>query len=320
MGAGPVGLLVALRLGQQGIPTLVLESHHKLLPTTRAMVYMPMVNRCLHELGLTDIIQKNAFMNPDGVTWRDMDANRLAQLPLGTDESGLFGGTYHIGQARMNELVLQEIRNYPSVEVKFGFRCVGLEDDPSSPTVKLMAHENSLPSDDTVFECQYVLGTDGNASSVRRMLCIPFEGFSYAEFKLIGVDLLFDFTKELGLTPLNFFVHPTEWGVCGYAGENGGAVHAPEDQRPQWRITFAEPTDLPSNSEEVAKRAKQRMKAYLKDRTDFEIVRAETYWLHHRCAAEARKGRVMLAGDSLHVRSPLLALLQANSHTTLASA
>jgi 2-polyprenyl-6-methoxyphenol hydroxylase-like FAD-dependent oxidoreductase len=41
--AGLVGLLVALCLGQAGIPTVVLESHHTLLPTTLAMVYMPVI-------------------------------------------------------------------------------------------------------------------------------------------------------------------------------------------------------------------------------------------------------------------------------------
>jgi cation diffusion facilitator CzcD-associated flavoprotein CzcO len=39
VGAGPVGLLIALRLGQASISTLVLESHHTPLPTARAMVY-----------------------------------------------------------------------------------------------------------------------------------------------------------------------------------------------------------------------------------------------------------------------------------------
>ena len=38
VGAGPVGLLTALRLGQAGIDTLVIEAHNEILPTTRAMV------------------------------------------------------------------------------------------------------------------------------------------------------------------------------------------------------------------------------------------------------------------------------------------
>jgi 2-polyprenyl-6-methoxyphenol hydroxylase-like FAD-dependent oxidoreductase len=38
VGGGPVGLLTALRLGQAGIDTLVLEAHDSVLPATRAVV------------------------------------------------------------------------------------------------------------------------------------------------------------------------------------------------------------------------------------------------------------------------------------------
>jgi 2-polyprenyl-6-methoxyphenol hydroxylase-like FAD-dependent oxidoreductase len=38
VGGGPVGLLTALRLGQAGVKTIVLEAHEKVLPTTRAVV------------------------------------------------------------------------------------------------------------------------------------------------------------------------------------------------------------------------------------------------------------------------------------------
>lgn len=43
VGAGPVGLLVALRLGQSSINTLVLEQHTELLFSTRGCAYQPVV-------------------------------------------------------------------------------------------------------------------------------------------------------------------------------------------------------------------------------------------------------------------------------------
>ena len=39
----------------------------------------------------------------------------------------------------MNALILEQLKKYPSVEVRFGLRCVGIEDLPSSG-VKVMAH------------------------------------------------------------------------------------------------------------------------------------------------------------------------------------
>jgi 2-polyprenyl-6-methoxyphenol hydroxylase-like FAD-dependent oxidoreductase len=189
VGAGPVGLLTALRLGQAGISTLVLESHRTLLPTTRAMVYMPVVIPVLRELGILDVVLKNAFLNGDGVTWRELDGNALAHLPLSSSLSGEFGGVLLFGQSRMNALILGELKRYPSVEVRFGLRCVGIEDITSSGGVKVMVHQRNLVDEDIIYEADYVLAADGANSSVRRMMCIPFEGFSFQECKMIGCDV-----------------------------------------------------------------------------------------------------------------------------------
>lgn len=189
VGAGPVGLLTALRLGQAGISTLVLESHHTLLSTTRAMVYMPVVIPVLRELGILDVVLKNAFLNGDGVTWRELDGNALAHLPLSSSISGEFGGVMLFGQSRMNALILGELKKYPSVEVRFGLRCVGIEDITSSGGVKVMVHQRNLVDEDIIYEADYVLAADGANSSVRRMMCIPFESFSYQEWKMIGYDV-----------------------------------------------------------------------------------------------------------------------------------
>ena len=220
IGAGPVGLLTALRLGQAGIKTLVLESHGTLLPTTRAMVYMPVVIPCLRKLGILDKVTQQAFLNHDGVVWRDMSGKALAQLPLSSSNSGEFGGVLLFGQARMNALILEELKNHPLVEVKFGLRCVGIEDREASSKVKVMVHQRNLADEDLIYQADYVLGTDGANSAVRRMMCIPFEGFTYQEWKMIGCDVVYNFTKENSYTPLNFVVHPLDWAVIAYSGED----------------------------------------------------------------------------------------------------
>jgi 3-(3-hydroxy-phenyl)propionate hydroxylase len=141
VGAGPVGLLTALRLGQASIPTLVLESHHTLLPTARAMVYMPVVISVLRKLGILSTVIDHAFLNHEGAVWRDIHGKELAQLKLQGDEDGEFGGVLLIGQRKMNGLILEELKKYPCVQVRFGQRVVGIEDIPTEGVVKVMAHE-----------------------------------------------------------------------------------------------------------------------------------------------------------------------------------
>jgi 2-polyprenyl-6-methoxyphenol hydroxylase-like FAD-dependent oxidoreductase len=296
-----VGLLVALRLGQQGIKTLVLEAHETLLPTTRAMVYMPVVNRVLRELGILGLVMGHAFLNRDGVAWRDTQGDILAQLPLGTDSTGDdFEGVLLIGQSRMNALVLQELKKYPSVDVRFGHRCVGIEDLPTANLVSVMVAHKNVVGGDEVFKGRFVLGTDGANSSVRRMMCIPFEGFTWPDFRMVGVDVNYDFPRENGWTPLNFVVDDEDCAVIAYTGEDSGGL--PHGQGiPQWRVAFLEDSQLSSSTGDVWERAYQKIPRYLKGKKEFEISRADVFWLHQRCAKQGRKGRVLLAGDALHV-------------------
>lgn len=280
------------------MPTIVLEAYHTLLPTTRAMVYQPLVEPVLKELGLFEAVSNTGFLNHDGVRWRDTSGEVLGHLPLGSE--GDFAATFHLGQATMNGLILKELEKYPCVEVRFGLRVVGIEDMPGSK-VKVMVHEQEAQQD-YILEADYLLGTDGSKSAVRRSLCLPFEGFTWPDLKMIGTDILFDFEKELGYTPLNFFVHPDDWGVVAFTGEMGDR-DGNHLEIPRWRVAFVESTLLPTSQEEILVRAHKKLETFCHGKKNYTIISAESYWLQHRCAAQARKGRVMLAGDALHVGS-----------------
>ena len=52
VGAGPVGLLTALKLGQEGIDTLVLERSEGLVQAQKALVCHPIVLDLLETLGV----------------------------------------------------------------------------------------------------------------------------------------------------------------------------------------------------------------------------------------------------------------------------
>ena len=112
----------------------------------------------------------------------------------------------------MAEIILEELRKYDCVEVRFGIRCVGIDDSREQDGVRVMVHDPKHGSTgkemDTVIEARYVIGCDGANSAVRRMLCIPFEGFTYNEWTLVGCDVISDLEKEMGWTPLNFVVDP----------------------------------------------------------------------------------------------------------------
>lgn len=305
VGAGPVGLLLALGLGRAGIRTVVLEAHHELLATTRAVVYMPVVLPVLRELGILDTVLAEAYLNKEGVRWRNIEGNVLAHLPLGDETDKKFNGVLLIGQWKMSEIILRKLTKYESVKVNFGSRVVGIEDSADAQTIRVMTHSGSLVDDDHLYRARFVVGTDGANSAVRRMMCIPFEGFTFQDFKMIGADVLYDLTGEEHYGPLNFVVHEKDWAVIAYTGQSeGGLPHGAG--RPQWRVAYAEDPTLPSSKEEYVARAKKQMLKYIKKPgAEFHVIRAEPYLMQQRVAAQAWKGRVFLGGDALHSNNPI---------------
>ncbi|ORY10049.1 hypothetical protein BCR34DRAFT_588878 [Clohesyomyces aquaticus] len=303
--SNPTGLLIALCLGQQGIPTLVLEAYHELYPTTCAIAYMPTINSVISSLGLIPSVSEHAFLNHQGITWQGLDGSKIANLPF-VGQDGEFGGVHQIGQARMNALILENIKECSSVKVKLGLKCVRIDDDLMKDSIRVMCHTAKPPDDDVFIKGAYIIGTDGANSAMRRLCCIPFEGYTFDEFNMIGADVLFDFEKEMKYAPMNFFVDPEEWGVIAYTGEKGDRTEKDgEEKVPQWRAAWVEPPNLPAEKMQCLERATNRISKFMKGRKDFRIVRAESYWIHQRCAAQGRKGRVLLVGDALHSNNPI---------------
>jgi 2-polyprenyl-6-methoxyphenol hydroxylase-like FAD-dependent oxidoreductase len=328
-GAGPVGLLTALALGQAGIKTLLIERNHELPLTTRAAVYMPVALSVLHSLGILQQVKEAAYLNREGINWRDKTGAALGHLRMCAPEERLSPdqdeeGEYVlvIGQGRLGRLLLQEISKLGGVvEVKFGLECVGVEASVSPSVVngehgqskeiaRLMIQERST-GDDLFLTANWVLGTDGANSIIRRSLCIPFEGFSFNSFRMVGTDVLYDFKAHEYGSILNFIVDPEDWAVVCYTGEDEeGKPYGKAP--PVWRVAYSENVELDGSQEAVLARAKERVKTFTKGK-EVRIRRAEKYTLRQRCAREPGKGRVFLAGDALHVSLASKSTIESNA-------
>ncbi|RFU32254.1 hypothetical protein B7463_g4056, partial [Scytalidium lignicola] len=304
-GSGPVGLLLALGLGKAGIDTLLVEKHPNLQPATRACVYMPVVVPILTKLGIFDKIQEEGFFNRVGIVWRDSEGQPLAQLPLDDPKPDQFGGVLQLGQWKLAQIILNEIKKYPNVEVCYGAECVGIQDQPEEEQAKVMINER-FTTTETLIKADYVIGADGSNSSVRRMMCIPFEGFSYP-WRMIGADVLYDFMSEENLAPLNFIVDPVDWGVIAFTGEEEGGARPGSGKPPLWRIAYIEPAYLTATKEGYMSRAEKRIpECFMKHGSkQFKLLRAEPYVNSQKVAAQGRKGRVLLTGDALHSNNPI---------------
>ena len=146
------------------------------------------------------------------------------------------------------------------------------------------------------FEGAFLVGADGGRSTVRKLLDIEFEGYTWPE-RFIVLTTQFDFEGEGGYCYRNYLSDPDEWAnLFKIAGEDG---------KGQWRVVFptrAEETDEGALSDAGVQ---ERLQRFFPKATPYPVVHRNLYKVHQRVAATFRKGRVLLAGDAAHVNNPI---------------
>lgn len=252
---------------------------------------MPVVMDELQKMSLLNDVKSDAFVNHALPAWRNPDGTELAAP--GPPESEITSkddapAALILGQQYLARIILDHISRCDSVTVKFSTSCVGIE--ASGRNARVMVRGDA---EEHIISADWVVGADGSNSSIRQMCLIPFEGFTWGEFRLTATDVRYDFEKEGGYRAANFIVDPVNWAIIARTGPRG-----------VWRIAYGETSDKPGDEESVRERSKERIPEFLPGVKDYELLRIKPYVAQQRCAATFTKGRVVLVGDAAHVSTP----------------
>jgi 2-polyprenyl-6-methoxyphenol hydroxylase-like FAD-dependent oxidoreductase len=282
VGAGPVGLLTALGLAQQGVSVTVIEAGDDLNDSPRAAVYFSTSLIALRELGLIEDVDA-ASVRGTRFGFHVPEYGFHAVIPMTSLKRFTFDYQLHCGQDVLSRIVMAHAQRL-GVKVLLGYRLTGLEQKGTGveATVETGAGTRTI-------RAGWVVGADGARSTVRRLLGLEFAGFSWAN-RFIATNVYCDF-ESLGYQHGNFVCDPIN---C--------AVIAVLDKQGLWRLTYQEDGDLPRES--FMERLPDRYRAFIPDGMKYELAAAGPYTLHQRCATSLRVGRVLLAGDAAHATNP----------------
>lgn len=289
VGAGPVGLCLALGLARSGRSVLLAEKEPSTAERSRAPAIWPRTQEILADLGVVDRFQRAGTLVPEVELW-DADEDRvLLRLPL----RELAGTTDHphlllLPQSETERLLREELEGEGTADVRFSTEVVGV-DPARGDRVRVACRRDGRR--ETV-SAPFVVGCDGAHSTVRESLGVDFGGQTYGmRAALADVRLPADRSwRSPRLTARERVAVGLRLRPPGPAGRGG-----------LWRLVFPVLGDRRLPLDERIDRAVADL---------FSAARHTTVWssefrLHRRVAARFTAGRVALAGDAAHLNSPV---------------
>jgi 3-(3-hydroxy-phenyl)propionate hydroxylase len=287
--------MCTLALARQGVPVVVCEAEPNLTHDLRAGSFHPPTQEMMAPYGIT------ARMHEHGLQvrrWqiRSRRDGLVAEFDLGVlADITPYPYRLHLEQHRLTPIQLDILRQEPAAEVHFRHRITGFEEKSASVLVKF--ESDGIPGK---LEASWLVAADGGRSTIRKLLAVEFEGFTWPEQFLV-VSTPYDFARH-GFTMNAYIADPVEWA----------AIFKMPDAGPPglWRLAFPCDPGLPDDALLEAPSVQKRMQGFLPreeggKRQDYEIRYQSIYRVHQRVANEWRCGRVLLAGDAAHLNNPL---------------
>jgi 2-polyprenyl-6-methoxyphenol hydroxylase-like FAD-dependent oxidoreductase len=248
--------------------------------------YFPIVLDECRKVGILDDLRERGLESTAGLQWRNLQFELLAELRGMMGSEGKSKMVF-LGQHELAAIILEHIAKFPNVKVLFSHRFVGVQQNDKEVTALFIT-----PEGEKFMTADYLVGADGAGSAVRHCLCIPFEGFTWTDFRFIASNMHYNFEKEAGWKWGSMIVDPDHWAVIVRTGAEGTP----------WRIAYGEPAHLDFSKEAIMERLPAKYEKLLPgSKKGYTVENVNPYFAHQRCAKNFRVGRVTLCGDAAHV-------------------
>jgi 3-(3-hydroxy-phenyl)propionate hydroxylase len=293
IGAGPVGLCLALALAQQDVRVTIVEKlsdENFLDQVPRAGSNHPSTLEMFAKIGLYDRLVPRGIIAPRFQYWDRQSSSIIAEF----DHKHLVNDTQfpfvlQCERIKIIEEALVMAKAHPLITARMATEFTDFAQSADHVWVTVT---NATGETETLHG-SYLVACEGARSIARKNCDIEFEGFTYPE-RTLNIEVAYDFTRH-GFTERNYISDPVEYSnLFHWKGP-------PE----RWRVHF--PTDPDDDEQRLTtpEHLQERLKGFLDIGRDFEICGSNLYAVHQRVAKTFRAGRVMLAGDSAHVNSPI---------------
>jgi 2-polyprenyl-6-methoxyphenol hydroxylase-like FAD-dependent oxidoreductase len=290
VGAGPVGLTLAVALRRLSMSVLVVDKASGTHREPRADVIFPRAGEALGALGVGETIRRHCYEMQGADFYGD-------GRHLGSFVSGRFDSQYPramtIEQHHIERLLADELAQL-DVKVTWQTEVVDVCEDADRVEVLLQRPDGGT---EMVFP-RWVVACDGKQSTVRERLGIPFEGRRRANIQILQGNVVPSW-------PLNdrpgygyFFLAPYR-SVIAFPIPDGG-----------YRIFCVRDDPDPDQQAPPSVEELRDVVAETAHMPDLQFTLTDPVWLNRvrvsdRVATVLRRGRILLAGDAAHAWTPV---------------
>ncbi len=177
IGAGPVGLSMALALARQGIHSLLIERHPSRTEHPRARGVSMRTMELFRQWGnIEELLQYEFPREAIRFIWSEsLKGNEITRVEMQNLENYTHGpiGASFVTQDCVEKYLHDTLQRYPEAEIQFLKEMISFEENEHGVKVKLL---NRKSNEEEFVQAQYMIAADGAHSSIRKQLGIEMEG------------------------------------------------------------------------------------------------------------------------------------------------
>ena len=284
VGAGPVGLSLAIDLAQRGQAVVLLDNADRIGDGSRAICFSKRSLELWDRLGVGErMVEKGIVWKVGKIFLKDEMVYRFDLLPEDGHKMPAF---INLQQYYAEAYLVDRIQELPLIDLRWRNKVVGLEQHNDHAIVEI-----ETPDGRYKLNSDFVIACDGSRSALRGFVGAEFPGESFNnQFLIADVKMTAAFPTERWF----WFDPPFHFG-------QSALLHRQPDD--VWRIDLQLGPDADPAVERLPENVRPRIERML-GHSEFEFEWISIYKFQCRRMQRFIHGRVIFTGDSAHQVSP----------------
>jgi len=289
VGAGPVGLSLAIDLAQQGQRVVLLDNDNTLSTGSRAICFSKRTLEIFDRLGCGDrMVDKGVSWNVGKVFFKSEQVYEFNLLP----ETGHGHPAFvNLQQYYVEGYLAERAAQLENIDIRWNNKVAGVQQHGDHALLTI-----ETPDGPCQLAADYVAACDGSRSSLRQLLGQESKGRVFKDrFLIADVKMKLDFPAE------RWF-----WFDPAFHPNQSVLLHSQPDN--VWRIDFQLGWEADPEHEKKPENIIPRVRALLADSpfrdAHFELEWASVYTFACMRMERFRHDRVLFVGDAAHGVSP----------------